>query len=55
LNEQIKEDVVDGACSKHEEKRNAYRLLMGKQEGKRPLERPILIVRLILKRILENG
>jgi hypothetical protein len=22
------------------EKRNAYRILMGKQEGKRPLERP---------------
>jgi hypothetical protein len=28
------------ACSKNEEKRNAYRLLVGKPEGKRPLGRP---------------
>jgi hypothetical protein len=27
-------------CSTNGEKRNAYRLLMGKPEGKRPLERP---------------
>jgi hypothetical protein len=26
-----------GACSTNEEKRNAYRLLVGKPEGKRPL------------------
>jgi hypothetical protein len=31
---------VDGACSPNGEKRNAYRLVMGKPEGKRPLERP---------------
>jgi hypothetical protein len=28
------------ACSTNGEKRNAYRLLVGKQEGRRPLGRP---------------
>jgi hypothetical protein len=28
------------ACSTNGEKRNAYKLLMGKTERKRPLERP---------------
>jgi hypothetical protein len=28
------------ACSTHGEKRNACRILMGKPEGRRPLERP---------------
>jgi hypothetical protein len=28
------------SCSTNEEKRNAYRLLLGKPEGKRPLGRP---------------
>jgi hypothetical protein len=27
-------------CSTHGEKRNAYRILVGKPEGKRPLRRP---------------
>jgi hypothetical protein len=31
---------MDGACSTNGEKRNAYRLLVGKPEGRRPLERP---------------
>jgi hypothetical protein len=31
---------VGGACSPNGEKRNAYRLLVGKPEGKRPLGRP---------------
>jgi hypothetical protein len=31
---------VGGACILNGEKRNAYRLLVGKPEGKRPLERP---------------
>jgi hypothetical protein len=31
---------MGGSCSKNGEKRNAYRLLVGKPEGKRPLGRP---------------
>jgi hypothetical protein len=31
---------MDRACSTNEERRNAYRRLMGKPEGKRPLGRP---------------
>jgi hypothetical protein len=31
---------VDRACSTHGEKRNVYTILVGKLEGKRPLERP---------------
>jgi hypothetical protein len=35
----VKQDVMGRACSTYVEKRNAYRLLMGKPGGKRPLER----------------
>jgi hypothetical protein len=38
---QVKEDEMGRACSTNGEKRSAYRLLMGKPEGKRPLGRPI--------------
>jgi hypothetical protein len=31
---------MDGACSTNGEMRNAYRLLVGKPEGERPLGRP---------------
>jgi hypothetical protein len=31
---------MDGACSTNWEKRNAYRIYVGKPEGKRPLGRP---------------
>jgi hypothetical protein len=31
---------MDRACSKNGEKRNSYRILVGKPEGKRPLGRP---------------
>jgi hypothetical protein len=30
---------MGGACSTHAELRNAYKILVGKPEGKRPLER----------------
>jgi hypothetical protein len=40
LNGQIKEDAMDRACSTKGESRNAYRILVGESEGKRPLGRP---------------
>jgi hypothetical protein len=36
----FKEDEMGRACRTNEEKRNAYRTLVGKPEGKRPLGRP---------------
>jgi hypothetical protein len=38
---------VGGACSTNGEKRNAYRLLVEKPEGRRPLRRPT-------RRLLDN-
>jgi hypothetical protein len=37
---QVKEDEMGGACSRNGEEMNAYRLLVGKPEGKRMLGRP---------------
>jgi hypothetical protein len=37
---QVAEDEMGGPCSTNGEKRNAYKLLVGKPEGKRPLRRP---------------
>jgi hypothetical protein len=34
----VKEDEIGRACSMNGDKRNAYRILVGKPEGKRPLE-----------------
>jgi hypothetical protein len=31
---------MDRECNTHGEKRNAYKILVGKPEGKRPLGRP---------------
>jgi hypothetical protein len=36
----VKEDEMGGACSTNGEKRKAYRILVEKPEGKRPLGRP---------------
>jgi hypothetical protein len=36
----IDDDEMGRACSTNGEKRNAYRILVGKPEGKRPLGRP---------------
>jgi hypothetical protein len=36
----VKEDEMGRACSTNRKKRNAYRILVGKPEGKRPLGRP---------------
>jgi hypothetical protein len=38
-NNQVEEDEMGGVCSTNGEKFNAYRLLVGKPEGKRPLRR----------------
>jgi hypothetical protein len=35
----IKEDEIGRACNTHGEVRNAYKILIGKIEGKRPLRR----------------
>jgi hypothetical protein len=40
LNNQVEEDEMGGPCSTNGENRSAYRLLVGKPEGKRPLGRP---------------
>jgi hypothetical protein len=37
---QVKEDEMGRECSTNWEKRNAYRILLGKSEGKRALGRP---------------
>jgi hypothetical protein len=39
-NDKVKEDEMGRTCSMNGEKRNAYRILVGKPEGKRPLRRP---------------
>jgi hypothetical protein len=36
----VKEDEMGRACSTHGEKRNTYRILVGKPKGKRQLGRP---------------
>jgi hypothetical protein len=38
-NFEVEENEVGGTCSTNGEKRNVYRLLVGKPEGKRPLVR----------------
>jgi hypothetical protein len=40
FNDQVKVDEMGKACSWNGENRNAYRILAGKPEGKRPLGRP---------------
>jgi hypothetical protein len=39
-NDQVKEDEMGRACSTNGEKRNAYKILVGNPEGKRPPGRP---------------
>jgi hypothetical protein len=40
--DQIKKNETDGACGTTGDRRDAYRVLVGKIEGKRPLGRPRL-------------
>jgi hypothetical protein len=50
-NDQVKKDEMGGARSTNGEKRNAYRILVGKPEVKRPVGRPRLwCVKMDLKR-----
>jgi hypothetical protein len=44
----------EGHVARMVKKRNAYRILVGKPEGKRPLGRPNVDGLTILKRILEK-
>jgi hypothetical protein len=37
---QIEKNEIGGSCSSDGEGRGVYRVLVGKPEGKRPLERP---------------
>jgi hypothetical protein len=37
LNDQVKKDEMGKECNMHGEKRNSYKVLMGKPKGKRPL------------------
>jgi hypothetical protein len=39
-NDQVKKDEMGRACSTNGEKRNAYRILVGKPEEEKPLGRP---------------
>jgi hypothetical protein len=39
-NDEVKEDEMGRTCSTYGERRNAYRILVGKPEGKRTLGRP---------------
>jgi hypothetical protein len=38
--DQVKEDEMGGACRTHGEERDAYKIFVGKPEGKKPLGRP---------------
>jgi hypothetical protein len=50
----VKENEMGWACSTNGEKRNAYRILVGKPEEKRPLGRPRCMwadIKMVLKEI----
>jgi hypothetical protein len=53
-NDKVKEDEMGRTCSTNGEKRNAYRISVGKPEGKRPLGRPRRRGRIILEWMLKR-
>jgi hypothetical protein len=52
--DEVKEGEMGRVCSTYEEKRNAYRILVGNPERKRPLGRPGRKWGIILKWIFEK-
>jgi hypothetical protein len=50
----VKDDEMGRACSTDGARRNAYRILVGKSDGKRPLGRPRHMRMDILKWIFER-
>jgi hypothetical protein len=54
--DKIKEETMDGKCSTQGDKRNVYKILVGKSEGNRPLGKYRLTIRwgIILKLILNK-
>jgi hypothetical protein len=59
-NDQVNQDEIGRECSTHGETRDAYRILVGKPEGKSPLRRPrlggtIILSGLIWLRIGNSG
>jgi hypothetical protein len=54
-NDEVKEDEMDRACGMQGGKRNAYSILVGNLDGKRPLGRPgprwIIVLKWILDRM----
>jgi hypothetical protein len=56
---QFKEDEMGRACSMNGERRNAYRILVGKPEKRRPLGRPrrrwVDIIKMDLREIGWDG
>jgi hypothetical protein len=48
------EDEMGRACNTHGDKRNVYRIVVGKRKGKKPLGRRPRRERIILRLILEG-
>jgi hypothetical protein len=53
VEDKIEEDEMGVACSMYWEKRNLYRILVGKPDGKRPLEKPSFTWRNNIKMYLQ--
>jgi hypothetical protein len=54
-NNQVEEDEMGRACGKNGAKRNVYRILVGKPDGKRPLGRQRQRVKMDLREIRWDG
>jgi hypothetical protein len=54
MGHQIEKNEIGGACSTYGERRGAYRILVWRPEGRRPLRRPRIRWRIILKWIFKK-